>query len=164
MLNKKFRTAKKGWFSSMGFSVGIGCNRRLEHLASRGDSWPVLEKYNLAEHITNKKVGRSSSMYVKRWRAYWDLVGEIWHKEKINFYLKKFNKSTWVYEYKFVMWRTPTYFGNSCGLLQGGMNKNTATIIMCRSKSTDKTFIQFLLSSQLRQYVTDRYKILEDKM
>ena len=74
MLNKKLRTAKKGWSSSTGFSVGIGCNRRLEHIASREASRSVLYKYYLADHVKNSKMGRSSSMRGERKSAYWDFV------------------------------------------------------------------------------------------
>jgi len=38
-----------------------------------------------------------------------------------------------------------TCFGHTCDHLQGGRNKNAAAVIMCRSHSTAKNHIIFLL-------------------
>ena len=77
-------------------------------------------------------------------------------------YFKKTNKSTRIYESNLIILQPPTHFGHSCGQLQDGKNKNTITIIMCLNQSTVKV-TKFWLNSQLKEYMTDKYKILEDK-
>jgi len=50
-----------------------------------------------------------------------------------------------------------------CGHPQGGNNKDTLTVILCRNQATVKKVIQFWLNSRLKEYRTDKYTALEDK-
>jgi len=43
------------------------------------------------------------------------------------------------------------------------MKKNTITIIMCLNQSTVK-ITRFWLNSQLKDYLTDRYETLQEKV
>ena len=77
-------------------------------------------------------------------------------------YFKNNNKCIRMSECNIIIWQTPTRFGHSCDPFQGGKNKNTINIIVCLNQSTVKV-TKFRLISWLKEYLTGKYKILEDK-
>ena len=56
-----------------------------------------------------------------------------------------------------------TCFGHLYDNLQGGENKNTITIIMCRNQPTVKRSYKSLSKTRLKEGNINQYKILDDK-